>query len=79
MKPVLLFVWEGTHTLACGVCNVFSNVPINMTMKIACCTKMLPLIVFYVGINTVSPARISVIYLTFNLESYRVFAGLYVF
>ena len=80
VKLLLLYVWEGTHSLACGCCNVFSKMPINMIMKIACCTNRLPLMILYdVGFNNISPARICVMYPILNLESYRLFIGLYVF
>jgi len=41
VKIFLIFIWEGTHSLACGCCNVFGKMPINMTMKLACCTNRL--------------------------------------
>jgi len=78
VKLVLLYVWEGTHSLACGCCNVFSKKP--TTMKIACCTNRLSLMILYdVGFNNISPVRICVMYPILNLESCRLFVGLYIF
>ena len=80
VKPVLIFVWEGTHSSACGCFNVFSRMPINMTMEITCCTNRLPLMILCdVWFNNTSSARISVMYPIFKLESYRLFTGLYIF
>ena len=80
VKPLLIFEWEGMHTLVYGCCNVFSKMAVNMAMKMSCCTNKSQLMILYdVEINNVSPARICVIYPIFNLESYKLFTGLYVF